>query len=76
MSFSFFDTKGNMIGAPMNAGFTSQFRTYFNSGQNNGSAFLMRVSFPVQGGQGQVATVQSTLTNAAGQSQTGSLTFQ
>jgi hypothetical protein len=76
MSFTFFDTKGNTIGAPITVDFTSQFRTYFNSQPNNGSAFLMRVSFPVQGGQGQIATVQSTFTNAAGQSQTGSLTFQ
>ena len=76
MSFSFFDAKGNMIGAPVNADFTPQFKTYFNSQLNAGSAFLMRASFPVQGNQTQVATVQATLTNAAGESQTGSLTFQ
>ncbi|HLX45602.1 MAG TPA: hypothetical protein VKR43_19290 [Bryobacteraceae bacterium] len=76
MSFTFFDAKGNMIGAPRNADFTSQFGAYFSSQPNNGSAFLMRASFPVQGVQGQVATVQATFTNAAGQSQTGSLTFQ
>jgi hypothetical protein len=75
MSFSFFDAKGNLIGSSLTADFTSQFGQYFG-GQNNGSAFLMRASFPVQGNQAQVATVQTMLTNSAGQAQTGSLTFQ
>jgi hypothetical protein len=76
MSFTFFDSKGNMIGSPVNADFTSQFGQYFAAQPKGGSAFLMRVSFPVQGNQAQVATVQATLKNSAGQAQTGSLTFQ
>ena len=75
MSFTFFDTQGKVIGSPVAADFTSQFKAFF-SGQQNGSAFLMRVSFPVQGDQTQVGKVQATLTNAAGQAQTGSLPFQ
>jgi len=76
MSFTFFDTSGKMIGSPVTANFTSQFGAYFTSQQNTGSSFLMRVSFPVGGNQALVATVETTLTNSAGQAQTGTLTFQ
>ena len=75
MSFSFFDASGNQIGAAITADFSAQFRTYFAS-QTAGSAFLMRVSFPVEGNQSQVATVSATLRNSAGQVQTGTLTFK
>ncbi len=75
MSFTFFDASGKPIGGAISADFTSQFKTFFGSG-TAGSSFLMRVSFPVSGTQAQVATVQATLTNSAGQAQTGSLTFQ
>ena len=57
------------------ADFTAQFKSFY-SGGNGGSSFLMRVSFPVTGTQTQVATVQATLTNSAGQALTGPLTFQ
>ncbi len=76
MSFAFLDTGGKPIGlSAISADFTSAFKTYFTN-QKSGSSFLMRVSFPVTGDQKQVASVQVTLTNAAGQSQTGALTFQ
>jgi len=75
MSFTFFDTSGKAIGQPIAADFTSDFKTFY-SGVTTGSTFLMRVSFPVQGDPTQVAKVQITLTNSAGQAQTGSLTFQ
>lgn len=75
MMFAFFDTTGKQIGTPVNVDFTQQFQTYF-SGQPSGSTFLMRISFPIQGNQALVGTVQATLTNAAGQAQTGTLTFQ
>ena len=75
MSFTFLDASGNMIGAPIAADFTSNFQSFF-AGQQMGSTFLIRVSFPVTGNQTQVAKVQATLINTAGQAQTGSLTFQ
>ncbi|MBZ5601866.1 MAG: hypothetical protein LAO79_06140 [Acidobacteriia bacterium] len=75
MSFTFFDAAGKTIGSPIAADFTPNFRTFY-SGAAVGSAFLMRVSFPVQGDQTQVAKVQVTLTNSAGPSQTGNLVFQ
>jgi hypothetical protein len=75
MSFTFFDAKGNPIGSAINADFASAFKNYFTAAQS-GSAFLMRVSFPVQGDQKQVSKVQVTLSNSAGPTQTGPLTFQ
>jgi hypothetical protein len=75
MSFTFLDTAGNQIGSPIAADFSSSFKSFY-SGATTGSTFLMRVSFPVQGDQKQVAKVQVTLANSAGQSQTGNLTFQ
>jgi hypothetical protein len=86
MSFTFFDTAGKQMGSVIDANFTSCFAGYFGigaattgcspSGQNSGSTFLMQVSFPIQGNQTLVGTVQATLTNSAGPAQTGSLTFQ
>ncbi len=75
MSFTFFDTAGNQIGSPIPADFKSKFADFYSSA-TTGSTFLMRVSFPVQGDQKQVGKVQVTMTNSAGQAQTGSLTFQ
>jgi hypothetical protein len=74
MSFTFFDASGKTL-ASASSDFSSSFKTYFGTAAS-GSSFLMRVSFPVQGTQSQVAKVAVTLTNAAGQTQTGNLTFQ
>jgi hypothetical protein len=75
MSFTFFDTTGKQVGSAIAADFTPQFKSYF-AAQSSGSAFLMRVSFPVLGTQTLIGTVQVTLTNTAGPVQTGPLTFQ
>jgi hypothetical protein len=75
MLFTFFDTSGNTIGAPIPADFTAEFKTFY-AAATTGSAFLVRVSFPVQGDRMQVTRVQVTLANSAGKTQTGSLTFQ
>ncbi len=75
MSFTFFDSNGKPIGSPITADFTSAFKSYFSK-QSAGSSFLMQVSFPIQGNQALVSTVQATLTNSSGPAQTGSLTFQ
>ena len=74
MSFTFFDANGKQIGSPVSADFTEDFKNFFG-GQHNGSSFLMRVSFPVQGEQAEVASVQAALTNSAGQAKTDSLAF-
>lgn len=75
MAFTFFDANGNTIGSAIAADFTQNFQSFY-AGQQTGSTFMMRVSFPVTGTQTQVARVQATLINNAGQAQTGSLTFQ
>jgi hypothetical protein len=75
MSFTFYDTAGNTIqpGA-VSADFTPQFRTYFASAQG-GSAFQVRVSFPVTGDSTQVGAVDMKLTNSAGTVALQRLTF-
>jgi hypothetical protein len=80
MSFAFFDTNGKTIGSgAMNVDFTSNFKAYFAglvlAGRETG-AFLMNVSFPVTGNALNVGSVKVTLSNSAGQTQTGSLAFQ
>jgi hypothetical protein len=75
MSFTFFDAGGKTMAGPIAADFAPDFKTFY-SAATTGSTFLMRVSFPVQGDRTQIAKVQVTLTNSAGQSQTGSLAFQ
>jgi len=75
MSFAFLDTSGKAIGSgAVNADFTSAFKTYF--ARQDSGAFLMNVSFPVTGNALDVGSVKVTLTNSAGQTQTGSLAFQ
>ena len=75
MSFSFFDNNGNAIGSAISSDFTSTFKTYYG-GASAGSAFQVIVSFPVVGSVANIGSVKVTLTNAAGVSNTGSLTFQ
>jgi hypothetical protein len=75
MSFTFFDSNGNTIGSTISADFTSNFKNFF-AAQAAGSTFRALLSFLVTGNQAQVASVAVTLTNAAGQAQTGKLTFQ
>lgn len=75
MSFTFADSSGRQIGSAISADFTSTFSSYFST-QTAGSAFLIRISFPVTGNASDVATVTATLSNSAGPAQTGTLTFQ
>ncbi|HUA85277.1 MAG TPA: hypothetical protein VMB85_15550 [Bryobacteraceae bacterium] len=87
MTFTFFDGNNQQVGQPISANFTSRFQALY-AGQTMGSTFLMQVSFPVTGycvpstltpdcpANQVIATVQATLTNSAGQTQTGTLTFQ
>lgn len=75
MSFSFFDTNGNAIDSAVSSDFTSAFKSYY-SGASAGSAFQVVVSFPVVGSVAGIGSVKVTLTNAAGVTNTGSLTFQ
>jgi hypothetical protein len=75
MSFTFADSNGKQIGAAVTADFTSNFSSYF-SAHMAGSAFLIRISFPVTGNASVVATVAASLNNSAGPAQTGTLAFQ
>lgn len=73
MSFSFFDRSGGAI-TTIPADFTSSFRPFFQS-QNAGSAFLMRVTFPVTGDATQIGGVEVVLNNTAGVIRTPRLNF-
>ena len=74
MGFTFYDTKGNPIGPPVQANFAGPFQTYFQQ-QKAGSSFLMRLSFPVQGSAAAVGGVEAVLSNSAGSSVTQKLSF-
>jgi hypothetical protein len=75
MSFTFFDIAGNRIG-PIPANFTSDFHAYFASAPATGSAFQMRVSFPVTGNSAQISAVDIQLANAAGTTSITQLAFR
>ena len=66
MTFTFFDTSGQALppGA-IRADFTQDFRTFFTKTQA-GSAFQVRVSFPVTGDTSGIGGVDVQLTNSAG----------
>ncbi len=75
MTFTFFDLLGQALqpGA-IRADFTQNFRTFFTTTQT-GSAFQVRVSFPVTGDTSGIGSVDVQLTNSAGV-QTQHLAFQ
>jgi hypothetical protein len=76
MSFSFFDTSGNPIGGAESANFASAFKSYYATVNAGGSTFVAQVTFPVVGSVATIGAVTVAITNAAGVSNTGSLTFQ
>jgi len=74
-TFTFFDSAGRAIDpGAIKADFTSDFKTYFAS-SGVGSAFQMRVSFPVSGDSSQVASVEAELINAVGATRTQRIAF-
>jgi hypothetical protein len=77
MSFTFYDLAGNRIApGPVAASFTSDFQAYFGSAPGSGSAFQMRVDFPVIGTSQLIGSVDVQLSNAAGVTTIPRLTFQ
>jgi hypothetical protein len=66
MTFTFFDTSGGPLppGA-IRADFTPEFRTFFTKGQA-GSAFQVRISFPVTGETSGIGSVDVQMSNSAG----------
>jgi hypothetical protein len=74
MSFTFYDTAGAIIGQAIPADFSPAFRSFFQ-GQQSGSSFLMRVTFPVTGNASSIGSVEVTLANSAGSAHTQRLNF-
>ena len=75
MTFTFLDATGNMIGSPIDGQLHFELSAYFAM-YKSGSYFLMRISFPVKATRCRCRQWPATLTNTAGQTQTGMLTFQ
>jgi len=65
MSFTFNDANGNPITSTIPVDFSTSFTTFFQ-GQTAGSAFLLRVTFPVTGDATIIRSVDVILTNSAG----------
>jgi hypothetical protein len=66
MTFTFLDTSGQALQAGViRSDFTQDFRTFFTKTQT-GSAFQVRVSFPVTGDTSGIGAVDVQLTNSAG----------
>jgi hypothetical protein len=75
MSFTFYDTAGHTIDpGSIAVDYSANFKTFFGAGQ--GSAFLLRVTFPVSGDATQVAGADVTLSNTAGSAHTQRIAFQ
>ena len=74
MSFTFYDTAGAIIGQAIPTDFSQAFRSIFQ-GQQSGSSFLMRVTFPVTGNASSIGGVDVTLANSAGGAHTQRLNF-
>jgi hypothetical protein len=74
MSFTFFDTGGGPLGSAIAADFSQTFAAFFH-GQQAGSSFLMRVTFPVTGNAASIGAADVTLTNSAGVAHTQRINF-
>jgi len=72
---TFFDRSGKTIPpGQIRVDESSDFRTYFNSGQFGG-AFTLRATFPVTGDSSQVGGVDVEMTNSAGVAKTQRISF-
>jgi len=66
MTFTFSDISGQtLLPGAIRADFTQDFRTFFTKAQA-GSAFQVRVSFPVTGDTSGIGSVDVQLSNSAG----------
>jgi hypothetical protein len=66
MTFTFSDISGQALASgAIRADFTADFRTFFTKTQA-GSAFQIRVSFPVTGDTSSIGSVDVQLNNSAG----------
>lgn len=76
LSFTFYDTSGKAIGAPIQYDASSGFKNLFFTNNPNGGLFSFQASFPITSGNiTQVGSVTVGVTNAVGQS-SNSVAFQ
>jgi hypothetical protein len=74
LSFTFYDTSGKVIGAPINFNAAAQFHDLFFTGNTYGGLFSLQATFPVSGDITKVGSVNISLANSAGTT-TSSATF-
>ena len=75
VSFTFYDTSGNVIGSPILYNATSAFQQLYFTNDTQGGMFSLQANFPVSGDITKVGSVTVGLANSLGQT-TGSATFQ
>jgi hypothetical protein len=75
LSFTFYDTTGKMIGAPISYNAAANFQQLFFTNDTSGGLFSLQANFPVTGDVTQVGSVTVGVTNTNGQS-SSSATFQ
>jgi hypothetical protein len=63
MAFTFFDTTGKALSSAISADFTKDFQAFFTQ-TKSGSAFQVRVSFPVTGDTSGIGSVDVRLSNS------------
>jgi hypothetical protein len=76
VSFTFYDTGGNVIGSAISSDQTSNFKQLFFTGNTYGGLFSLQASFPVTAGDiTKVGSVTVSLANSSGTT-TQSIPFQ
>jgi hypothetical protein len=74
MSFTFYDRAGSPVASGIQSDFSSNFRSFYQ-GKTLGSAFLVRITFPVTGDATSIGGMDATLSNAAGSVHTQRIGF-
>lgn len=70
LSFTFYNTAGQVIGNAIPVDATPNFHQYFFGSESVGGAFALQASFPVNGDVTQVGSVSASITNGSGTTST------
>jgi hypothetical protein len=73
LQFTFYDTAGNAVAAPIQANGSSVFAAYFQN--SAGGTFELKAVFPVLGDTSQITAFQAVVTNSAGPATTSLTNF-
>jgi hypothetical protein len=70
LSFTFYNTSGQVIGSAIPVDASSNFHQYFYGTDSAGGAFALQASFPVNGDVTQVGSVSVSISNSSGPTST------